>query len=83
MPSLKDIAQFLRTEDITPDKLNIRFRKLFDSHNTLEYVTTNPDGVRTAKQGYAVLLLSGGNYYLEVNVDSGTTWRGVNLTNTP
>lgn len=65
--------------------LNKDLQELYDWVSRLEYVTTNPDGSRTSKfVGEAVLLSSGGNFYLEVATASkSTVWRGVQLTNTP
>ncbi len=60
-------------------------KKIADNFNNLKVVTTNPDGTTTGKYGDMLLLVTGGNYYLEICVDTptGTTFRGVQLTNTP
>ena len=58
-------------------------KTLFDWVSNLEVVTTNPDGARYAGKGEAVLLITGGNYYLEVNVDGANIWRGIQLQNLP
>ena len=83
MAHISDSRQFVNPEDITPDALNQRFRRLYENHDRMDYTTTNPDGAREGKRGEFILLLSGGTYYIEVNVDSGTVWRGVALSNTP
>lgn len=49
----------------------------------LEIVTSNPDGSRKGTAGDIVLLNNSGTFYLEVNTDGGTTWRGVLLSDTP
>ncbi len=61
------------------------FKVLYDNFNNLEVVTTNPDGSRNGRYGDLVVLLTGGNYYLEICMSSpdGTTWFGTQLTNTP
>ena len=66
-------------------EINQDVQNLFDFVSRLEVVTDNPDGSRVAKfDGEVVLLKSGGNYYVEVAIGSGTTtWRGCQLTNTP
>lgn len=58
---------------------------LYDWISRLEVVTTNPDGTRVGRYiGETVLLQTGGNHYIEICVDSGTTtWRGIMLSNTP
>ena len=50
---------------------------------TMNIKTTNPDGSDSGNVGDMVLFNNGGTYYLEVNVDGSTTWRGVLLTDTP
>ncbi len=59
------------------------FKQIYDNLHRLQVVTTNPDGSRSGKRGDMVLLQTGGSSYLEINSDSGTTWRGVILTDTP
>ncbi len=59
------------------------FQKIYNNWNTLEVVDSNPDGTRSAKKGAMVLLSTGGNYYLEINVDGDKIWSGVAITNTP
>jgi hypothetical protein len=59
------------------------FQKIYNNWNNLKGVTVNPDGVTQGKKNDMVILYTGGNIYLEVNTDGGTTWRGVILTNTP
>ena len=60
-------------------------KQLYDWVSRLELVTTNPDGSRTGRfTGEALYLQSGGKHYLEVCTGAGTTtWRGVELTDTP
>lgn len=58
-------------------------QKIYNNWNTLEVLTDNPDGTRAGKKGAMVLLITGGNYYLSINVDGNTTWVGVELTNVP
>ncbi len=58
-------------------------REIYENFHRLQVVTTNPDGVRNGKKGDMVLLQTGGSSYLEINSDSGNTWLGVILTNTP
>jgi len=50
---------------------------------TLDIVTTNPDGSATGEVGDMLLFNNSGTYYLEINVDGSTTWRGVALSDTP
>ena len=59
------------------------FRQIYENFHRLQVVTTNPDGVRNGKKGDMILLQTGGNSYLEINSDSGTTWRGILLADTP
>lgn len=61
------------------------FREIYNNWNNLEAITTNPDGTRSGEYGDMVLLLSGGNYYVEICVSSpsGTVWRGILLSDTP
>ena len=58
---------------------------LFDWVGRIDYTEDNPDGVRKGKiAGEAVLLKTGGKFYLEVcTAPNSTVWRGVELTNTP
>lgn len=60
-------------------------KEISDNFNQLEVVTTNPDGSRLGNYGDIVLLITGGNYYVEICVSSpnGTVWRGVQLQNSP
>lgn len=60
-------------------------KTLFDYISRLEVVTTNPDGSRTGKfTGEAVYLQNGGNHYVEICTQGGTTtWRGILLSDTP
>ena len=66
-----------------PPELQHYLRSIYENFHRLPVTTTNPDGVRNGKKGDMVLLITGGSYYLEINVDSLQTWRGVALTNTP
>ena len=59
------------------------FQKIYENMNNLTEVTTNPDGTTKGKKGDMLLLYTGGLYYLEINTDGSTTWRGVQLTNIP
>jgi len=66
--------------------INENFERIWDVTNgryNLNIMTTNPDGSVDGDVGDMILLYIGGNYYLEINVDGGTIWRGVQLTNTP
>ncbi len=60
-------------------------KNIADNFNNIEWVTTNPDGSRLGKRGDVVILETGGNYYVEfcVSSPSGTTWRGIALSDTP
>lgn len=73
---------FTYTQDIAIDK---DVKTLFDWVSRLEIVTDNPDGVRKGRfTGEAVYLQLGGNHYVEICTQAGTTvWLGVQLTNTP
>ena len=67
-------------------ELNSTLEELWDLTNgrySLDLVTVNPDGATRGDIGDMLLLNDSGTYYLEINVDGGTTWRGVQLTNTP
>ncbi len=66
-----------------PPELQHYLRSIYENLHRLPVTTTNPDGARYGKKGDVVLLITGGSYYLEVNIDSSNTWRGVALTNTP
>jgi len=68
---------------IDNQKLDKDLKNIYDWISRLEVVTVNPDGNRTGQKGEAVLLITGGNFYVEVNVDSSTTWRGFILSDTP
>ncbi len=59
------------------------FRQIYENFHRLQVVTVNPDGVRSGKRGDMILLQAGGTSYLEINTDSGTTWRGIALADTP
>ena len=59
------------------------FQKIYNNWNNLEVVTTNPDGVTSGKKGDMLFLITGGKYYLEINIDGSTTWMGEELTDTP
>ena len=60
-------------------------KTIADNFNNLEIVTTSPNGARTGDYGDMVLLVTGGNYYVEVCVSSpsGTVWKGIVLSATP
>ena len=66
--------------------LNDNLEKMWDITNgryTLNIVTSNPDGSLRGDVGSVLLFNDSGTYYLEINVDGGKTWRGVQLTDTP
>lgn len=71
---LRDLA---KDEDL--QILNNILREIYDEMDDL-YLTSSPNGVVSARRGRGALVLTGGNYYRYVNVDGGTTWRGVQLT---
>ena len=79
-PKLTDLndAQVIQLNDF----LDLLWQ-VVNGNYTMDFTTTNPDGARKGNKGDAVLLQSGANYYLEVNVDSSTTWRGAQLTDAP
>lgn len=66
-------------------QLDQDLKQLYDWVSRLEVVTENPNGSRVGRfTGEAVYLQSGGNHYVEICIESGTTtWRGVSLSNTP
>lgn len=67
-------------------KLNIILENLWDLTNgryTLNIVTSNPDGSAKGTIGDVVLFNNSGTFYLEINTDGSTQWRGVQLTDTP
>jgi hypothetical protein len=66
-----------------PAELQHYLESIYVNFHRLPVTTTNPDGSRSGKKGDMVLLITGGNYYLEINVDSSNTWRGVQLLNVP
>ena len=66
--------------------LNEALEQLWDAVNgryTLNVETTNPDGSLSGDKGDMVLYDAGATEYLEINVDGGTTWKGVQITDTP
>lgn len=66
--------------------INEALENLWDITNgrySLNVVTTNPDGTTSGGKGDMLLYDAGASEYLEINVDGGTTWRGVALTDTP
>ena len=67
----------------SPPALQHYLETLYDNINSLEVVTSNPDGTRNGEKGDMLLLQTGGTSYLEINTDSSTTWRGVALADTP
>ena len=78
------LADKIPSPPLLKDPALLHYLKIiYDNHNRLEVVTSNPDGSRKGKKGDMVLLQTGGNSYLEVNSDSNTTWLGTQLTNTP
>jgi len=62
-------------------------RRIASNWNNIPIVTVNPNGSRTGRVGDIVLLFTGGNYYLEINTNTGpsggTTWVGEQLTTVP
>ena len=70
---------------IDNQKIDKDVKTLFDWVSRLEYTETNPDGSRKGQfAGDAVLLKSGGNYYVEICIAANsTTWRGILLSDTP
>lgn len=66
--------------------INDNFKKIWDITNgryNIDITEINPDGTDKGDVGDIILLNNSGDYYLEVNVNGGTTWRGVALTDTP
>ena len=65
--------------------LNLALEQLWETTGryNLNIVTTNPDGNTIGKIGDIILFNNSGTFYLEINTDNSTTWRGVQLTNTP
>lgn len=60
-------------------------RLLYDRYNHMRVVTVNPNGSQLGDYGEFEMLLSGGNYYLEINTSSpnGKVWKGVILAAVP
>ena len=90
------IAHAYRASRPTPMRLPLDDNQITELNNSIEnlwnitngryslnIVTSNPDGTTRGKVGDMLLLSTGGTYYLEINVDNSTTWRGEELTNTP
>ena len=50
---------------------------------SMNIATVNPDGNTSGNVGDMLLLNVTGTYYLEVNINGGTKWYGVQLTDTP
>jgi len=68
------------------NQLNQTLTDLWDITNGryhINIVTSNPDGSLRGIIGEIVLFNNSGTYYLEVNTDGGTIWRGIALSNTP
>ena len=64
--------------------LNKDLQQLYDYISRLEVTNSNPDGLRIGRLGDVVLLQTGGNNYVEICTDDNTTtWRGVQLSDTP
>ena len=80
-PRQKYNPNIIKPEDAS--MLREEIRNIYELRNRLEVVTTNPDGSRSGIKGDMLLLDDSGTYYLEVNTDSGTTWRGEALSDTP
>jgi hypothetical protein len=66
------------------------FQKIYANWNKLEVLegsaaTSNPDGLKKGKKGEVVLFINtdDSKVYLEVNIDGGIVWRGIELTNLP
>ena len=59
------------------------FQEIYQNLHRLQVVTSNPDGSRQGKKGDQLQLQTGGNIYHCENSDSSTTWRCVQLTDTP
>ena len=73
---------------ILSDKENYLYlRDIWNNMYNMPVVTVAPNGVRRGKLGDFLLLSTGGNYYLEVNVSSGseggTSWVGEQLSVVP
>lgn len=68
-PPLKDM----------PVELQHYLRSIYENLHRLPVTTTNPNGSMEGKKGDMVLLQTGGNNYLEINVDSSNAWSGVIL----
>ncbi len=58
-------------------------KEIFDNFHVLEVTTTNPDGTRSGIKGAMLQLQTGGKIYHCENSDGSTTWRCVELTDTP
>ena len=46
------------------------------------YTTTNPNGNIEAKRGRMALYYDASDYFIYMNLDGSTTWKGVKLTET-
>ena len=57
--------------------------KVTDGRYNLDVVTVNPDGNTKGDTGDMLLYNNSGTFYLEINTNSTTVWRGVQLTDTP
>lgn len=57
--------------------------EVYQHFQILEVTTTNPDGSRNGKKGEMLHLQTGGKFYHCENTDGSTTWRAVELTDTP
>lgn len=66
--------------------INENFRRLWELVNgryNLTVTTTNPDGSLSGEVGDMLLLNDSGTYYIEINTDGSTEWRGTLLSDTP
>lgn len=75
---LKDPAQMTQLNEIITALWNVT-----NGRYNFDITTSNPDGSLSSEAGRAIILYTGGNYYLEINVDGSTTWLGVQLTDLP
>lgn len=60
-------------------RLKDYIRDIYEELDDL-YLTSDPNGVVSARRGRGAILFTGGLYYYCKNVDGGTTWKKVQIT---
>ena len=79
------MEQNIILNDLTQPKDLLRLKQYLQDLYREEYpiyTTTNPNGNIEAKRGRMALYFDTPDYYLFLNIDGSTGWRGVQLTET-